>query len=47
MNTIAEREVICEELGCNEDATTFDSTLLEFRCDTHPATEAGGSGENS
>jgi hypothetical protein len=29
------QEPVCETVGCEKDATVFESDALEFRCDEH------------
>jgi hypothetical protein len=45
------QEPVCETVGCEHDATVFESDALEFRCDEHKSEErlvwvcSGTSGE--
>jgi hypothetical protein len=35
MNHSITQEPLCEAIGCENDATVFESDALEIRCDEH------------
>jgi hypothetical protein len=35
MDNSTTQEPVCEVMGCEKNATVFESDALEFRCDEH------------